>query len=416
MYVLLLFSIVIVKVSAVSNWAQVKVPLVDHNVDLYVRGTITHSASNIYASVPNTACTSTISNCGVITVLNRATQATVSTIRPTFNFPNQFLGEKLSANDIGLLATGQYVQYTPENAATSKWMMTIYNRYSMYFMKEVSGILVDIGINNNNVIALTMQQVGYREVIMFAESLGSWTEIDRIQFAYDDLFTKLTDDYIIITHGATANIFRLDSLGHILRNQHSTIILPSSIDSVDCIDETNVYVGVTDTPYTSNTTLGAVHVIQRSNTQWALLSTKLWHPSGFSPSTFGYSISLFGKYLAVGAYGEPLTNNTNNPGGIFLYEWINNVFVLRDQVFSANPEHGSYFGYDFKVIDSIIYAKKNALDNGNLYVLKFDVRSFNTASYAVGAFLSILMMITVVVLYANRKYIDRKFREYYQNI
>lgn len=397
---------------ASSNWKQ-KTLTLQESLNTYERGTIAINNNKIFASTPTSTCSVTVDNCGAVHVINANTLEIETVISPIFEFHNQFFGEKLATNTNGFLVTGQYVSYTG-NPQTSQWILTVYKDNKLYFLEEFNGVLKDVAINDNDIILITMDG----ELIILAPAIGSWSQIDRVQFPYT-VSTKLTNEVVAVAHDNLLDIYILDALGHVLRYNVDSFVLDGDIASMASDYTGNLlFIGSTNTSFATNTTMGKVHIFKRQDVDWSEITSNIWYPSAFTPSTFGYTIAMSdnSKFLAVGAYGDPFQNTSFTPGAIFLYEDISGTFVLRDKVYSSEPQHDSYFGYDFKITNNAIIAKKNGYKPGQLHVLFFDIQQDTSTSFIIGTFLTILFILSFTVICINRRTITNKMTKLYEQI
>jgi len=105
------------------------------------------------------------------------------------------------------------------------------------------------------------------------------------------------------------------------------------------------------------------------NTEWVQVQTL----SGEDGSLFGNSVSIYGDYAIVGAYGETVGEYTYSGKAYVYYKnsgGIDNWGLLHDLQCSDSPTQNLEFGYDVALTEkyALISAKKYALDQGAVYI------------------------------------------------
>ena len=118
---------------------------------------------------------------------------------------------------------------------------------------------------------------------------------------------------------------------------------------------------------------GAVYVFTSNNTQQALLRAVNADPG----DQFGFSVSLSGDTLVVGAVGEAGDNNLEaNAGAVYVFTRSNGIWTQQAYLKAANADSGDQFGFsvalseDTLVVGAVGEAGANNLepDAGAVYV------------------------------------------------
>jgi Leucine-rich repeat (LRR) protein len=112
---------------------------------------------------------------------------------------------------------------------------------------------------------------------------------------------------------------------------------------------------------------GSAYVFERINGVWTQV-TKLIPNDGGEQDRFGWSVSISGNYIVIGAYGK--SDSVSYSGAAYVFERINGVWTQVVKLIANDPS-ANYFGYAVSVSGD--YAVSTALSSdsfGSVYVFK----------------------------------------------
>lgn len=109
------------------------------------------------------------------------------------------------------------------------------------------------------------------------------------------------------------------------------------------LDGDTLAVGVQTDDVGTNTDQGSVRIYVRSGAAWTLQQT-LTASDGAAGDYFGYSVSLSGDTLAVGAYGDDVGTNANQ-GSVRIYVRSGATWTLQQTLTASDGAAGDYFGH-----------------------------------------------------------------------
>ena len=113
-----------------------------------------------------------------------------------------------------------------------------------------------------------------------------------------------------------------------------------------------------------NTTGGAVFVFHRNDTTWTEEAT-LEGSSNFYPIYFGYSVSMDGDYLVVGAPNED--TNGNNAGCTYIFKRNGIDWTEQTKLLASDGTEGDKMGWSVFIEDDEIFVGAPIQEAGNKY-------------------------------------------------
>ena len=112
---------------------------------------------------------------------------------------------------------------------------------------------------------------------------------------------------------------------------------------------------------TGATDAGSVYVYVRSGSTW-LLQQEINNPSPVAGDWFGYSVSLYGDTLLVGAYGED--TGASAAGSAYVYTRSGTTWTLQQEINNPSPVAGDSFGYNVSLYGDTLVVGAYLEDTG----------------------------------------------------
>lgn len=116
---------------------------------------------------------------------------------------------------------------------------------------------------------------------------------------------------------------------------------------------------------------GSVIVFQKQNGQW-VQQAKITANDGMALDCFGYSVSISGNMLAVGAVGASVAGIKQ--GAVYIYNRSGDNWVFQQKVFANDGASSNMFGYDVLLYQNSLYVgspshtANGAYHQGSVYV------------------------------------------------
>ena len=110
-------------------------------------------------------------------------------------------------------------------------------------------------------------------------------------------------------------------------------------------NQTSVTNGTTSSFDNTNSDFGAVYVYQRVGTDWVQQAYTKASNIGANDQ-FGYSISVSGDTLAVGAIGED-----SDSGAVYIYKRLSGVWSEQAYIMASNADSNDQFGYSVSALE-----------------------------------------------------------------
>ena len=124
-------------------------------------------------------------------------------------------------------------------------------------------------------------------------------------------------------------------------------------------------------------TSGMVRILKKENNVWGKIKDIYSNPTNQQYRRFGWSVSIHGDYLAVGAYLD--NEQTTYAGALHIYNknegGTDNWGEVKEIIYNKNE--GGMFGYNVKIYgdyiaSSAISENSNGSNNGAIYIFKKD--------------------------------------------
>ncbi|TAJ21683.1 MAG: hypothetical protein EPO68_04295 [Planctomycetota bacterium] len=112
---------------------------------------------------------------------------------------------------------------------------------------------------------------------------------------------------------------------------------------------------------------GAVHVYRRIGTNWSFDGT-LTAPDGGPAEYFGYSVSVSGDRIAVGALGHP-TSGLASAGAAYVYRYQSGAWQFEQKLVAAQPTANAQVGISVALdATSVLVGANGEANEGRLHV------------------------------------------------
>lgn len=433
---LLLVCTIVSKVN--GAWSENEYKLYDGPLVKYDRGTVALNEKFIISGFPTVECSPTVLNCGEVKIMEKeqTNWAVTKTLKPSFNFSNQFFGSKVAISNNNVLVTGLYSSFSTRDPQNTRWSMRVFvyeeSQWNLKYIHQVEGAVKFVSVNDDGVISLTSEHAkfvaegdrrnGNTLLFVFSPDVNSWSLRDTIEIDKEEKISdvKLTDGHILISYENTGVVekVKLDGLGYADYNGRDKIIVndTSSFRGID-MHNGEIFVGNVGHKYGGYTT-GAVVSMVKSKSGTLKENGHIVHPTGNSPSTFGTIVKIDGDYMVVGSYGEQINadNPFFTPGCLFLFEYIDSDWALRDKVYTSKPMQNGLFGYEVDMQNRIIVAKKLNHDPTSLIILEFDVETGSETSSIILFFVAVILLLAIALAAFNQKFIVDAYRSLYKRV
>ena len=125
----------------------------------------------------------------------------------------------------------------------------------------------------------------------------------------------------------------------------------------------------------NETNIGSVYIFKRDTDTSINQIAKLTASDGYSNDYFGYSVSISGDYIAVGAYGDD--DNGSNSGSVYIFNRVSDTNVTEIAKLTASDgAYSDYFGYSVSMDgDYIVTGSQRdntplGTNSGSAYIFK----------------------------------------------
>jgi len=128
----------------------------------------------------------------------------------------------------------------------------------------------------------------------------------------------------------------------------------------------------------SNTNQGSASIYQYINGAWIFMQ-KLTDGNGAPNDLYGYSVSIFGNFAAVGAYWDDVTSNADQ-GSVNIYQFDGNSWILLEKLIDNTGGAGDLFGISVAFADNYLMVGSPGddvgaiADQGSVSIYKYDGR------------------------------------------
>lgn len=130
--------------------------------------------------------------------------------------------------------------------------------------------------------------------------------------------------------------------------------------SVSLVGET-LAIGASYDSDTGHSDSGSVYMYTRINSEWVFHS-ELFAPDAQPDDRFGRDVSIDGNLLAVGAYYND--DLGGNAGAVYLYELVNSVWVFQGKVHAPDGVDGDQFGVSVSMEGNMMAVGADQDDSG----------------------------------------------------
>ena len=119
---------------------------------------------------------------------------------------------------------------------------------------------------------------------------------------------------------------------------------------------------------------GSAYIFKRTGTTWTL-DLKLLPADGLSGDLFGHSVSIFGDYLIVGANGDDDNDNGDASGSAYIFKRNDTTWTEEAKLLASDGAIFDSFGYSVSIFgDYVLVGAKGHDEKGNnsgsVYVFK----------------------------------------------
>ena len=117
---------------------------------------------------------------------------------------------------------------------------------------------------------------------------------------------------------------------------------------------------------------GSVYIFEWDGSSW--VETKLTASDGTANDRYGFSASLSGDKVIVGAFLDD--DNGSSSGSIYVYEWDGSSWV-ETKLTASDGAADDWFGYSVSIHDNIAvsgarFDNNNGIDSGSAYIFEWD--------------------------------------------
>jgi len=113
----------------------------------------------------------------------------------------------------------------------------------------------------------------------------------------------------------------------------------------------------------NGTESGSAYIFNRDGTSW-VQQQKLLASDGAASDVFGFPVSITGDYAIVGAWGND--DNGNESGSVYIFKRDGTSWVQQQKLMASDGAPGDYFGYTVSISgDYIIVGAYSDDDNGD---------------------------------------------------
>jgi hypothetical protein len=223
---------------------------------------------------------------------------------------------------------------------------------------SISGNYAIIGASNDD-FGVNADQ---GSVSIYQLTGGSWVLMQKITDATgaaSDFFGNsvcISGNYVIVgayaddigvnLNQGSASIYQLTGGSWILMQK----ITDASIDAYDffgnsvSISGNYVIVGASADDIGANLNQGSASIYQLKGGIWVLIQ-KITDPTGAANDSFGFSVSISGNYVIVGAYNDAIGTNTDTQGSVTIYQRVGLGWQKVQYVTDPGGNIGDHFGW-----------------------------------------------------------------------